>query len=271
MTIFELEDALVEFITANTSEMRFRSNEQTTELAQPRVYSGYVPRDEVGAINAGDISTYPAIIVSAQGGTQEELDGFDSVTVTLTVGCFDDSLDQQGYRDCVNLVQRLKDRFCEAGIIRERFPLYAPITWRLNPRGGAGATNVYPYFFAEMTVGFGLPISENQFNVTTGDGDVTVGRYNVPLLVPEAEVLAGGYASMFARWIGGGAPIVYRLTPQEIELLETLSKQKEVKIKLPAVMPGRPQVPWVLTVERDAQGRLIITATPELEETNESH
>jgi hypothetical protein len=76
---------------------------------------------------------------------------------------------------------------------------------------------------------------------------------------------------MFARWIGGGAPIVYRLTPQEIELLETLSKQKEVKIKLPAVMPGRPQVPWVLTVERDAQGRLTITATPELEETNESH
>ena len=178
MTIFELEAALVEFITQNTSELRFRSNEQTEETVPPRVYSGYVPRDEVGAINAGDISTYPAIIVSAQAGNQAELDGYDEVTVAIVVGCYDGSLDQQGYRDCVNLVQRLKDRFCEVNIIRERFPVFPPITWRLNPRGGAGATNVYPYFFAEMSVAFGLPINENQFNCTVGDGDITPGRYN---------------------------------------------------------------------------------------------
>lgn len=179
MTIFELEAALVEFITQNTSEMRFRSNEQTEETAAPRVYSGYVPRDEVGAILAGDISTYPAIIVAAQAGNQAELDGFDEVQVGLVVGCYDGSLDQQGYRDCMNVVQRLKDRFGEAGIIRERFPVRAPITWRINPRGGAaGATNAYPYFFAEMTVVFGLPVNENQYACTVGDGDITPGRFN---------------------------------------------------------------------------------------------
>ena len=132
----------------------------------------------MGAILAGDISTYPAIIVSAQAGNQAELDGYDEVTVAIIIGCYDGSLDQQGYRDCVNLVQRLKDRFCEVNIIRERFPVFPPITWRLNPRGGAGATNVYPYFFAEMTVAFGLPVNENQFNCTVGDGDITPGRYN---------------------------------------------------------------------------------------------
>lgn len=178
MTIFELEDAVVEFIGQNTSEMRFRSNEQSGATVPPRVYSGYAPRDEVGAINAGDISTYPAIIVSAQAGNQTEMDGFDEVTVGIIVGCFDDSLDQQGYRDCVNLVQRLKDRLCEINIIRERFPVRPPIVWKLNPRGREGATNAYPYFFAEMTVGFGLPINENQFNCTVGDGDITPGRYN---------------------------------------------------------------------------------------------
>ena len=157
MTIFELEEALVEFITQNTSELRFRSNEQTFGAVPPRVYSGYVPRDEVGAILAGDITTYPAIIVSAQAGNQTELDGYDDVTVTIIIGCYDHALDQQGYRDCVNIVQRLKDRFCEVNIIRERFPVYPPITWRLNPRGAGGAMNSYPYFFAEMSVAFGLP------------------------------------------------------------------------------------------------------------------
>src|SRR6267142_613510 len=107
MSIFELEEAICEFVTQNTSELRFRSNEQTLETAPPRVYSGYVPRDEVGAILAGDISTYPAIIVSSQAGNQAELDGYD-----------------------------------------------------------------------EMTVAFGLPINENQFNCTVGDGDITPGRYN---------------------------------------------------------------------------------------------
>ena len=71
MTVFELESALVEFIAMNTAELRYRSNEQTLEVIPPQVYSGYVPRDEVGSIIAGDITLYPAIIVSAQNGVQD--------------------------------------------------------------------------------------------------------------------------------------------------------------------------------------------------------
>jgi hypothetical protein len=79
-----------------------------------------------------------------------------------------------------------------------------------SPRGGTGATNVYPYFFAEMTVAFGLPVNENQFNCTMGDGDTTPGRYNT---WPELTVNPlGGGRSDSARVLDlrpPGAPHTY--------------------------------------------------------------
>lgn len=182
MTVFELESALVEFIAGNTSELRFRSNEQTVTMTEPRVYSGFIPRDEVGAIIPGEITVYPAIIVNAQLGSQL-INGPEVVTVNIIVGCFDDGLDQQGYRDCCNLVQRLKDRFREVDIINDAFSVskeHFLLSWQLNKR--AGSSNGYPYFFAEMQVNFDLPVMMTQFDLGIADGDVTPGRYNeVPI------------------------------------------------------------------------------------------
>lgn len=177
MTIFELEDALVELIEQNTSEYRFRSNEQTDEMVAPRVYSGFIPRDEVGSIIPGDITVYPAIIVNARKGTQSEES--EMVTVEIMVGAFDDTLDQQGFRDISNLVQRIKDRLRENDIIRERFPIRMPLKWEINRKLGAGGQdNAYPYFFGEIQVLFELPVMMTQYDVTPGMGDTDPGRYN---------------------------------------------------------------------------------------------
>jgi len=179
MTIFELESALVEFIAAQTAELRFRSNEQTHAMISPRVWSGFIPRDEVGSIIPGEITVYPAIIVHAQNGVQM-LDR-EIVTVNITIGCFDSELDQQGYRDCCNLVQRLKDRFREVDIINEAFSIsreHFLLNWQFLRMSGPGGSNSFPYFFAEMQVAFELPVMSTQFDVGIWDGDKTPGRYN---------------------------------------------------------------------------------------------
>jgi hypothetical protein len=180
MTVFELESAIVEFIAQNTSELRFRSNEQTDETVPPAVWSGFIPRDEVGSIIPGDITVYPAIIVNAQTGTQH-ID-HEVVTVGIIIGCFDAKLDQQGYRDCCNLVQRLKDRFREVDVINKAFSFSKEnflLNWQMNKRlVAAGGTNSFPYFFAEMQINFDLPIMSPQFDLGIWDGDVTPGRYN---------------------------------------------------------------------------------------------
>jgi hypothetical protein len=184
MTTFELEDALVEFISGETDELRFLSNETTPERVAPNVWSGFIPRDEVGAILPGDITTYPAVIVSAQSGAQTDWD-CELVTVSVFIGCYDADLDQQGYRDCCNLVQLLKDRFREEDIIRERFPIRMPLKWQMHARP-PGAGNGFPYYFSELLLTFELPAAVSQYDVTFADGDVSPGRYNSkPIPTPE--------------------------------------------------------------------------------------
>jgi hypothetical protein len=197
MTIVELEDAVTEFVKANTSDFRFASNEDTTELVEPHVWSGFVPRDAVGEIAPGDISTYPAIIVHVNAG--EMVIDQETTSINIMVGCFDANRDQQGYRDCCNVVQRLKDRFREVDIIRERFIWAPPLTWTINRRIGNEGMNAFPYFFADMTVHFLLPVMMTQYDVTAVDGDVTPGRYNItPIPTPAPN----------AHWDLGHGPMI---------------------------------------------------------------
>lgn len=180
MTTPELEDALVEFVSANTSELRFRSNIETDEEIAPHVYCAFIPRNVVGEIVVGEITTYPAIIIRARqgsGGWEREL-----VTVEIIIGTFDPRLDQQGSRDCLNLVERLKSRFREQSIVRERFPIRMPLNWQVNKRiqsAAGGEYNAYPYYFAEMQIDFDLPVMSSQFESDIGTPDVLPGRLNV--------------------------------------------------------------------------------------------
>jgi hypothetical protein len=175
MIVFELEEALVEFITQNTREYLFYSNEESDEMVPPAVWSGYIPRDQVGAVIPGDISTYPAIIVNSRRGTQ--LAPPDSereiVEVEILIGCFDKIRDQQGFRDCMNIVQKLKDRFREQDWIRERFPLRLPLKWEVNRFYGGGTSNYFPYFFGDMFLQFELPVMASQYDVDISTPDWT--------------------------------------------------------------------------------------------------
>jgi hypothetical protein len=176
MTVFELEDALVEFFAQNTNDYLFYSNEQTDEMVPPRVWAGFIPRDQVGAIIPGAITTYPAIILCARRGTQS-ID-HEIVEVEVAIGAFDKGLEQQGFRDVTNMVQRLKDRLREVDIIRERFPIRMPLKWEINKFVGGSSTNYFPYFFGEMLLAFELPVMTSQYDVDILTGETTPGRYN---------------------------------------------------------------------------------------------
>lgn len=184
MTVPELEDALVEVIAQITCDMRYRSNVETEELAPIRVYCQFVPRNEVGEVIPGEITQYPAVVVRAKQGVQSI--EYERVTVELLIGVWDDRLDQQGSRDCLQIIERIKHGLRERDIVRQRFPIRMPLNWQLNKRmqvsGGLGARgdyNNYPYFFGEMQVDFELMTSSNQYEVTRWSPDSGEGRIDV--------------------------------------------------------------------------------------------
>jgi hypothetical protein len=186
MTVVELEDALVEFIAMNTHELRYRSNEDSGVMIPPQVYTAFIPRNQVGDIIPGEITTYPAIIVRARQGVQAT--DYERVTVELLIGVFDNSLDQQGSRDCLQLIERIKQRLREQSIIRTRFPIRMPLNWQVNKRGSEGAGyNSYPYFFGEMQIDFELPVPTSQYDADRMTPDVMEGRFNVPYIEKAKE------------------------------------------------------------------------------------
>jgi hypothetical protein len=188
MTVPELEDALVEFIAMNTHELRYRSNADSGEPIAPHVYTTFIPRNQVGEIIPGEITTYPAIIVRARQGVQAT--EYERVTVELLIGVFDDSLNQQGSRDCLQLIERIKQRLREQSIVRSRFPIRMPLNWQINKRASAGPTgeyNSFPYFFGEMQIDFELPVPTSQYDVDRMTPDVMEGRFNVPYIEKAKE------------------------------------------------------------------------------------
>jgi hypothetical protein len=189
MTCPELEDALVEFIAMNTHELRYRSNAEAGEKIAPHVYCAFIPRNQVGDVIPGEITTYPAIIIRAKQGVQAT--AYERVTVEFLIGTFDDSLDQQGSRDCLQLIERIKQRIRESNIIRTRFPIRMPLNWQINKRASAGPTgdyNSFPYFFGEIQIDFELPVPTSQYDADKMTPDIMEGRYNVPLIEKAKEL-----------------------------------------------------------------------------------
>lgn len=188
MSAPELEDALVEFIKMNTHELRYKSNNETDEEVPPAVYAAFIPRNEVGAVIPGMITTYPAVIVRARQGVHTV--DHEVITIELLIGVYDEGLDQTGSRYCLNLVERIKTRIREQSIIRQRYRLDFPLNWQVNKRGskggGGGDYSAFPYYFAEMQIDFHDSVPASQYETTSNTPDVNVGRYNVPMFAPEA-------------------------------------------------------------------------------------
>jgi hypothetical protein len=175
----ELEDALVEFIYQNTYELkRFRWSEVDSSLVAPNVFSGFVGRNEVGERDVTGIKRYPAVIINVQkGGPSDTPWESELVSASVVIGTIDFNKDQQGYRDCLLLVERIGDRIREQSVLRQRFPLRMPINWDIN-RTYTSGQNSFPYFFGDMELIFELPVMESQFMVTAYTGDHLRGTYD---------------------------------------------------------------------------------------------
>src|SRR5215475_13388418 len=120
MNVYELEDALVEFIQQNTWELkRFRFEEESNRVKEPNVFSGFIARNEVGEVDPAGFKRYPGIVINARKGEGNPEHIWDSelVYVSIVIGTLDFNKDQQGYRDVVLLKDRIKDRLKEQAII----------------------------------------------------------------------------------------------------------------------------------------------------------
>lgn len=117
---------------------QFKLKNPNNEDVNINIFEQHLPQSES---DDDDVSLYPYIIVKLADGEQENETSAHKIKVLFVIGVFDDSYDNNGYQDVVNIVQKLIAGLKSKPIIEKKFVLDYPMRWLVHEE------DVYPFFF----------------------------------------------------------------------------------------------------------------------------
>lgn len=94
----------------------------------------------------------PYVIVRLNSGDDSGRKDSDNIVhVVLIVGVMDDAKDQQGYRDCMNIYQKIYQRFSQNPNLNGKGIFVGEFKWANQE------DDYFPYFFGACTLDFKIP------------------------------------------------------------------------------------------------------------------
>lgn len=146
MTPLELQDELVSELQRIFKDFRLKT------LGGDRVPIKVFPQDIPVLETDEDEGPIPYIIVRLNTGSDPGAkDSNNSVKLVIIIGVYDSDADQQGYRDAMNIVQKIYERFHKDPNLNGKAVYSGEFNWAMQEDG------YYPYFFAACSVVFHIP------------------------------------------------------------------------------------------------------------------
>ncbi len=90
----------------------------------------------------------PYIIVRVEDGKIDTIEGDQTIEVYLLIGVYDDDLNNQGYKDVLNIIQKIYERFSKNPILSRMYECVMPIEWAMQEEES------YPYYVGGMSLNF---------------------------------------------------------------------------------------------------------------------
>lgn len=75
---------------------------------------------------------------------------FNTVKLVIIIGIWDDSLDNQGHRDVLNIIQKIYERFSKNPCLNHRAAYTGEFNWAAQEDG------YFPYFFGACSMSFNI-------------------------------------------------------------------------------------------------------------------
>lgn len=139
MTIEEMLDALAEETAEALKGFRLRSAKEN--LIPINVYTQNLPLKE----GKDDERIYPFVCVAYEcSDIADSYEGKEQADIYFLLGIIDREKDNQGYRDVLQMIERIRQHFFRKGIIKNAFRLGYPIHTEIQPE------DTYPYFIGGM-------------------------------------------------------------------------------------------------------------------------
>ena len=110
-----------------------------------------------------DITTqepYPYIIVRIEDGEIKDESSSQIVNMNLLIGVYDDSYKKQGYKDVLNVIQKIYERFAKMPVLKGKYTMQYPIAWTLQEE------ETYPFYFGGMNLDWEVAVivKEDRFS-----------------------------------------------------------------------------------------------------------
>lgn len=158
-TILDAEEALAQDVGLWVQDIRLKSPVDRGAVPVPfQIVQGFLQSYQAGPQMPMQ-NKAPSIAVRSSHGTFHRVHPRETtLALEIVVLTWDDDLNRQGYRDCLNAVQAITTGIFESRIIRRSFPVTDdPVVWALveDP-----SKDYFPYFAAVIEVKLGMPIPE---------------------------------------------------------------------------------------------------------------
>jgi len=91
-----------------------------------------------------DAAAAPYIVVLLSGGEVPDKSSPQTVEVMLTICCYDDGLEREGYQDVQNIKEDIIQHFCEKPWFGGAFTVQFPMSWAMQ------MDDTHPYYFGAV-------------------------------------------------------------------------------------------------------------------------
>lgn len=148
MTPLALQDFLVTEISTLLEGIQLTN--EAGELSNITVLSQYSEVDDTGAV----VHQFPYVRVLLKYGKDPSEREPYQWTVVFVAGVYDNTVDCQGYRDAINILQRIYDHLMRKRIFDQKYQVEYPVHWILweskDDRWYLTDESSYPYFYVGL-------------------------------------------------------------------------------------------------------------------------
>jgi hypothetical protein len=141
--------ALQEFLVTEVATLLdgYKLKNEAGELVNISVFSQYLPKDDTGQT----IEQFPYVRVVLKFGKDPDEIGPYQWIVDFVAGVWYKSVDCQGYRDAVNMLQKIYDHLMRQRIFDQRYEVGYPVKWKLiGDTWQLTDESKYPYFYVGL-------------------------------------------------------------------------------------------------------------------------
>lgn len=145
MTPSVLQDSLVADFKEQLSDILLKNAKG--DLVSLNIYPQNLPAKK----SQKDTDHYPYIIIRVMEGEDQDIEHEDTCKIGFIIGTFDDADNYQGYKDVMNLIEKVKHRLFTKQYYEKQFKIDYPFKWLIHD------DDTYPYYFGGIESNWDMP------------------------------------------------------------------------------------------------------------------